>query len=202
MRLYERLADLADCLRYEDAARLRDRIASLERVIDRLARLDRLRRLEACVLAPALEPGAFDGFFVAGGRRRSRRPRGSRARASTTGSQPRPRRRRRARRASPSTLDELLVLGSFLRRPPPELRVLPLDRDAILARLGAAARGGRLTCGGRREPGYRPAIRCSARTSSISSARMRATAPADVGCCAAHERLVPRSVSEATSGSQ
>ena len=63
VRLYERLADLADCLRYEDAARLRDRIASLERVIDQLARLDRLRRLEACVLAPALEPGAFDALL-------------------------------------------------------------------------------------------------------------------------------------------
>jgi hypothetical protein len=29
-------------------------------------------------------------------------------------------------------LDELLVVDSFLRRPPPELRVAPLQRDAIL----------------------------------------------------------------------
>ena len=42
-----------------------------------------------------------------------------------------------ARRAEPSLApedaDELLLVGSFLRRPPPELRVVPLERDAILA---------------------------------------------------------------------
>jgi excinuclease UvrABC nuclease subunit len=134
-RLYERLADLADCLRYEDAARLRDRIASLERVIDQLARLDRLRRLETCVLAPALEPGAYDGFLVAGGRVLARRGlvRGDvdeviaqAARAQEEGPA-----------FEPEHADELLVLGSFLKRPPPELRVVPLDRDAILARLSS-----------------------------------------------------------------
>ncbi len=83
VRLYERLADLADCLRYEDAARLRDRIASLEHVVDQLARLDRLRRVEACLLAPALEAGAIDAFFVAAGRIVARRTlsRGAGARA-------------------------------------------------------------------------------------------------------------------------
>jgi hypothetical protein len=34
-------------------------------------------------------------------------------------------------------LDELLLVDSFLRRPPPELRVAPLEREAIL---GAARR--------------------------------------------------------------
>ena len=29
-------------------------------------------------------------------------------------------------------LDELLLVGSFLRKPPPELRVVPLELDAIL----------------------------------------------------------------------
>ena len=28
-------------------------------------------------------------------------------------------------------LDALLVVGTFLRRPPPELRVVPLEREAI-----------------------------------------------------------------------
>src|SRR5262245_23198166 len=56
-RLRARLADLADSLRYEEAARLRDRIEALEHVVDRLGRLERLRRLEACLIAPALEPG-------------------------------------------------------------------------------------------------------------------------------------------------
>ena len=40
----------------------------------------------------------------------------------------------------PDHVDELLVLATFLRRPPPELRVLPLDRDAIAAALGPARR--------------------------------------------------------------
>ena len=29
-------------------------------------------------------------------------------------------------------LDELLLIGSFLRKPPPELKVVPLDQQAIL----------------------------------------------------------------------
>ena len=139
MRLYERLADLADCLRYEDAARLRDRIASLERVVDQLARLDRLRRVEACLLVPALDAGATDAFFVAAGRVVARRTlsRGAGARAKVeealwlvtraAGDGP---------ANDPDDLDDLLVVGAFLRRPPPELRVLPLDREQILASLG------------------------------------------------------------------
>ena len=69
------------------------------------------------------------------GRPRRSRAAGSRATASTACS---PRRRGCAREGTafePEHADELLVLGSFLKRPPPELRVLPLDRDAILARL-------------------------------------------------------------------
>jgi hypothetical protein len=33
---------------------------------------------------------------------------------------------------APEHADELAVLATFLRRPPPELSVCPLDRDAIL----------------------------------------------------------------------
>ena len=103
VRLYERLADLADCLRYEDAARLRDRIASLETVIDHLGRLDRLRRLEACVLAPALEPGAYQGFFVAAGRIVARRTlRHGATRTSSPRSGWRPLRHRTGRCTSPN----------------------------------------------------------------------------------------------------
>jgi hypothetical protein len=44
-----------------------------------------------------------------------------------------------ARAAEPSEsaedAEELLLLGSFLRRPPPELAVLPLEERAILAAL-------------------------------------------------------------------
>ena len=62
----------ADSLRYEEAARLRDRIEALEQVVERLARLERLRELRACLVAPAAEPGWRNGFFVAGGTRPER----------------------------------------------------------------------------------------------------------------------------------
>ena len=35
--------------------------------------------------------------------------------------------------------DELLLLATFLRRPAPELRVVPLERDAILAAANGVA---------------------------------------------------------------
>jgi hypothetical protein len=38
-----------------------------------------------------------------------------------------------ARREGELDLDELLLVDSFLRRPPPELRVAPLEREAILS---------------------------------------------------------------------
>ena len=34
---------------------------------------------------------------------------------------------------APEDAEELLLLGTFLRRPPPELAVLPLDESRILA---------------------------------------------------------------------
>ena len=73
-RLRDRLAHLAESLRYEEAARLRDRIDALEQVVERLARLEGLRELRACLVAPAAEPGWRNGFFVAGGVVRSVRP--------------------------------------------------------------------------------------------------------------------------------
>jgi len=100
------MADLSECLRYEDAARLRDRIASLERVIATLRRLDELRGLEVRLEVPG------ETFYVRGGRvaRGAPPPDGS--------------------AFEPEHLDELIVVGSFLERPPPELRVVPLgDRS-------------------------------------------------------------------------
>ena len=66
-RLRARLTHLADGLRYEEAARLRDRIEALEHVVERLARLRLLRELDACLVAPEPEPGWRTAFFVAGG---------------------------------------------------------------------------------------------------------------------------------------
>ena len=57
----------ADALRYEDVARLRDRIDALEDTVARLRRLDRLRTAELCCSSPQWSP-ARRAVFVAGGR--------------------------------------------------------------------------------------------------------------------------------------
>jgi DNA polymerase III subunit epsilon len=137
-RLRERLRHLADCRRYEDAARLRDRIGAVEQIVRSLRRLEQLRHARCCLLVPAVEPGFARAIFVAGGRVAAVRtlPRGGGARlevdaglAETNCSAP--------DHLAAENLDALLVVGTFLRRPPPELRVAPLEADAIL-RLAAA----------------------------------------------------------------
>jgi len=141
-RLRRRLADLAASLRYEDAARLRDRIAALEAVIGQLSRLERLRAERRCLVAPATEPGWRRAVFVAGGRVCAVRtlPPGSGARlevqAGVAAAQA-----VLAERPSlaPEDADELMVVHEFLRRPPPELQILPLDAAVICAQLAAAA---------------------------------------------------------------
>jgi DNA polymerase III epsilon subunit family exonuclease len=128
-RLRRGLRELADARRFEDAGRLRDRLAALERVCRELKRLDRVRRLECCVLVPAEEPGYARALFVAGGRVAAERtlpPGGGAALEVEAGLAA-------ARRPGELDLDELLLVDSFLRRPPPELRVAPLQREAILA---------------------------------------------------------------------
>jgi excinuclease UvrABC nuclease subunit len=134
-RLRARLRDLAECLRYEDAARLRDRIRALEEVVRELAVLERLRATEACLLAPAAKPGFSRAVFIARGRIADARaiPSGAGARLEVRAGVA------AARRAEPSLAatdaEELLLLDSFLRRPPPELAVAALDEAAILAAL-------------------------------------------------------------------
>ncbi len=138
-RLRHRLRELSEARRFEDAGRLRDRIAALERVCRELARLERVRRLECCVLVPAGEPGYVRAFFVAGGRVAAERtlpPGGGAALEVEAGLAA-------ARRAGELDLDELLLVDSFVRRQPPELHVTPLVREAILVaarRLGSCHR--------------------------------------------------------------
>jgi DNA polymerase III epsilon subunit family exonuclease len=134
-RLRQKMRDAADCLHYEQARRLRDRIASLERVTAHLRRLEELRALEVCLVAPALEEGWREAFFVAGGRVACRRrlPPGAGARLELQAGMA-------AARAvaaegvsrAPEHLDELTVVGTFLERPPPELRVVPFDEHMPL----------------------------------------------------------------------
>ena len=134
-RLRERLSHLSDNLRYEEAARLRDRLEALERVIDRLCRLERLRALELCILAPAIEPGEQKAFFVCGGGLcavRSLRP-GARRQIDSALSLCSATRERARSPLTPEQAEDLLLVDGFIRRTPPELTVLPLDADRIEA---------------------------------------------------------------------
>jgi DNA polymerase III subunit epsilon len=138
-RLRARLADLADSLRYEEAARLRDRIEALEHIVDRLRRLERLRKLEACLIAPALEPGCQKAFFVSQGEIRTVRTLRPGAAvkleigadlaicAGATDPTQEP--------MTSEQAEDLLLIDGFVRRPPPEVAVLPLDLGRITAHL-------------------------------------------------------------------
>jgi excinuclease UvrABC nuclease subunit len=103
-RLRSRLAQLSENLRYEEAARLRDRIEALEHVIGRLQRVERLRKLKLRLVCP----GAT--FVVAGGRVTIDEPPLRPVEGPLTAEQ----------------AEDLLLVDGFIRRPPPELKVLPL----------------------------------------------------------------------------
>ena len=128
-----RLRRLARDLRFEDAARLRDRVSALEEVVARIEDLERLRRMSLCILAPAREPGFRRAFVVANGRIAAVRTiaEGSGGRlevdaalvASSLG----------PISHAPEDADELMLVGGFLRRPGPELRIVGLDASEILA---------------------------------------------------------------------
>jgi DNA polymerase III epsilon subunit family exonuclease len=140
-RLRDRLAHLAESLRYEEAARLRDRIEALEQVVERLARLQGLCGLRACLVAPAAEPGWRTGFFVAGGLVRAVRPLppGPGALLELEAGLASCRVEEDDEPLSAEQAEDLLLLDGFVRRPPPELSVLPLEARRIAAHLGLRA---------------------------------------------------------------
>jgi hypothetical protein len=87
-----------------------------------------VRSLRCCVLVPAGEPGYVRAFLIAGGRVAAERtlpPGGGAALEVEAGLAA-------AQRPGELDLDEVLLVDSFLRRPPPELRTAPLEREAIL----------------------------------------------------------------------
>ncbi len=137
-RLRQHLLDLSENLRYEQAARLRDRIAALEHVLERLRRLEQLRATSACLIAPSLTPGWRKAFFVHGGEIGAIRslPPGHGARLEVNAGLAIV--RHAPPRAGPLTAaqaEDMLLVDGFARRPPPELAVLPLDREEIVAHL-------------------------------------------------------------------
>jgi DNA polymerase III subunit epsilon len=142
-KLNAKLARLARDLRYEDAARLRDRIAALEHALRELAQVDRLRALEVCVFAPALDEGRRKAFFIARGQVVCARPVAACDKLSQAFGGPEiaaglAEVERAEPTLAPEATDELLVVGQFLRRPPPELDVVPL---AHLRRWTSSATG-------------------------------------------------------------
>ena len=138
-RLRARLAQLAEDQRYEEAARLRDRVEALEQIVDRLSSLERLRKLEVCLIAPMTEPGWQKAFFVCAGSVCAVRalPPGAGAglevgaglalcQSACSAAE---------EALTPEQSEDLLLIDGFVRRPPPELAVLPLDVDRITAHL-------------------------------------------------------------------
>src|SRR6185437_1814406 len=132
-RLRRRLAELAQAGRYEDAARLRDRLQALEQVCRELERLARLQAVERCIVAPAAEPGQARAFFIAGGRVAAERtlPPGGGAHLEIEAGLAASRHALVSDTAG--DLDELFLVGTFLRKPSAELQIVPLRKDAILA---------------------------------------------------------------------
>jgi DNA polymerase-3 subunit epsilon len=127
-RLRRKLTSAAEDLRYEDAARLRDRVAAIEAVAADLERLRRLRATELCLTAPAVERGFRRAFFITNGRVAAVRtvPLGGGLELEAGLAEA----RRSERSLAPEDADQLLVVAQFLRRPPPELHVHPFEELA------------------------------------------------------------------------
>ena len=138
-RLRARLSRLAEDQRYEEAARLRDRVEALEQIVERLRSLERLRKLEVCLIAPMTEPGWQKAFFVCAGGISAVRslPPGAGAKLEVGAGLAlcKAARGQNDEPLSPEQAEDLFLIDGFVRRPPPELTVVPLDANQIMARL-------------------------------------------------------------------
>jgi DNA polymerase III epsilon subunit family exonuclease len=123
-KLRAKLKRFARELRFEDAARLRDRIVALEDAAREIRRMQQLRELAVCLVAPGEREGTSCAFFVAKGQVVCTRPylgpHGVEWRAGLAAVE------RAERTLAPEAADELRLLATFIRRPPPELQVIRL----------------------------------------------------------------------------
>jgi DNA polymerase III epsilon subunit family exonuclease len=141
-KLREKLGRLARDLRFEDAARLRDRIAALEDAAREIERMRRLRALSVCLVVPGPHDGTRRGIYVAKGRVVCIRPF-----AGTSGLEWQAALAEVARAEAtlaPEAADDLRALAPFIRRPPPELSVVALAHSSGWRSFESArsARGG------------------------------------------------------------
>jgi excinuclease UvrABC nuclease subunit len=141
--------ELAEALRFEEAAALRDHIRELEYLLGDRRRLEAVARRNLVVVAPSKEPRCRELFFIRAGRLVDQRHLELPARSD---------RLRRALRAcfaqSPppgpierEVVDEMRHLDGWLRRERAILRTVPVDPadpQAALPLLLAAVRGGRV----------------------------------------------------------
>ena len=127
-KLRAKLKRVAADLRFEDAARLRDRIAALEDAAREVRRMEQLRQMAVCVVAPGERDGTRRAFFVAKGQvvctRPYHGPHGVEWQAGLAEV------RRAEPTLAPEAADELRLVASFIRRPPPELEVVRLAHFA------------------------------------------------------------------------
>ena len=108
-------------------------VAALEQAVVGLQELERLRTLRVCVVVPARRPGFVRAHALGNGRIAAIRllPRGPGVVPETAALLSAA--EQESRSSGPEDVDELRLVASFLRRPPPELRVTALERDAICA---------------------------------------------------------------------
>jgi DNA polymerase III epsilon subunit family exonuclease len=123
-KLRAKLKRLALDLRFEDAARLRDRIGALEEAAREIRRMQQLRQMGVCLVVPGEREGSRRAFFVAKGQIVCARPylgqHGVEWRAGLAAVE------RAEPTLAPEAADELRLVDSFIRRPPPELEVVRL----------------------------------------------------------------------------
>jgi DNA polymerase III epsilon subunit family exonuclease len=127
-KLRAKLKRLAQDLRFEDAARLRDRIAALEDATRQVQRMRGLRGLALCLVVPGEREGTRRGIYVAKGHVVCIRPfRGTSGLEWQAGLAA-------VARAEPTlaaeAADDLRALAAFIRRPPPELGIVRLAHSA------------------------------------------------------------------------
>ena len=165
---------LAEDLRFEDAARLRDRIRELEHVVGVQRRLEAVAERNLAIVAPSARPGAGELFLIHGGRLAHqltvvgavRRAALARALERTFAARPAP--------VTRASVDEMHLLDGWLRRHTERLAIVqvnPAEPRGALDAIVAALRTARSAPSKLRRPARRPTVRKPASSSTAAPAR-------------------------------